>query len=85
MTGGHISIMKSIQNIANVFTGRNSAQCRVGTANYNESKTIKKAACFVVIPSFTLYSDHQTIECSTNLDIIVRSLSRTFSCLMIAA
>ena len=49
-----------IQNVANVLTGQNSAQCRVGRANYNESKTIRKATCFVVTPSFTLYSDHQT-------------------------
>ena len=33
-----------IQNVANVLTGRNSAQCRVGRANDNE-KTIRKATC----------------------------------------
>ena len=57
---------KYIQNVANVSTGRNSAPCRVGRANYKESKTIRKAPCLVVIPSFTLDSDHQATECSTH-------------------
>ena len=60
-----------IQNVANVLTGRNSAQCRVGRANYNESKTIRKATCFVVTPSFTLYSDHQTTECSAQISFLI--------------
>ena len=58
-------IFRIIQTVANVLTGWNSAQCHVGRVNYNESKTIRKASCFVVTRSFTLYSDHQTTECST--------------------
>ena len=56
---------------ANVLTGRNSAQCRVGRANYNESKTIRKATCIVVTRSFTLYSDHQTTECFSQISYLI--------------
>ena len=38
---------------------------------YNESKTIRKATCFVVTRSFTLYSDHQTTECSTQISYLI--------------
>ena len=47
-----VFIRKITQTVANVLTGRNSAQCRVGRANYNEIKTIRKAIYFIVTREF---------------------------------
>ena len=60
-----------MQNVPNVLTGRNSAQCREGAANYNGRKTVRKATSFVLSRSFTLCSDNQTTEFSTQISYFI--------------
>ena len=47
-------LLAFIQNVANFLAGRYSAQCRMGRANYNKNKTIRKATLLLGVSGYTV-------------------------------